>query len=130
MSYHGTEIQLSRLITLVLIGFLALFSAPRAGMTHETVHDGMASMVAEADTAARHLGLCPDCADRPAGLATTDAPCSHGAICGPFTAGPLLDLAVSRALQPVSFAALPTPKTWGHAPALDLPPPRIWVAST
>lgn len=114
-----------RLVTILLIGFLTLFSAPRAGMTHGTTGAEVLGAIQTAENAAHHHEMCPDCANRTSGSASLDIPCPHGAICMLFTPEVSLEHEVSRELQPLGFPPLPAAKIIARAPSLDLPPPRI-----
>lgn len=121
-----------RLVTLLLIGFLTLFSAPRAGMVHEMSEAKMTGATQTVATAAQHgvdhHEMCPDCTHTTSDAAPMDGPCPHGAICVLFTPGLSLDYTVSRVLQPVGFPRVPTAKIMARAPTMDLPPPRIGVS--
>jgi len=116
---------LSRLVTLLLIGFLTFFSAPRAGMAHEMTGTEVTGITQTTTTAAHHHEMCPDCANSTSGSASMDIPCPHGAICVLFTPELSLEYDVSRVLQPLGFPPVPAAKIIARAPSLDLPPPRI-----
>ncbi|MBW6418803.1 hypothetical protein [Celeribacter sp. PS-C1] len=125
---------MSRLVILLLIGVLTLFSAPRAGMmhaaatpetsAHESSGHQMIGMVQDTLETAHSHDTCPDCLTK---TLPADIPCPHGAICVLFTPSSGLEHRVSRTLQPVGFPAPSAKEVTTRAPALDLPPPRIGV---
>ena len=118
-----------RIVTILLIGVLTLFSAPRAGMAHEMSGTAVTRPAQTVEAAlqygAHHHEMCPDCANRIAGAASMDMPCPHGAICVPFTPVLSLEYAVSRVIQRVGFPPMSIAMIMARAPTLDLPPPRI-----
>lgn len=121
---------MSRLVILLLIGVLTLFSAPRAGMTyeqHETSGHDMSAAVQDSLMTAHQHDSCPDCLSP--GL-HSDIPCPHGLICVLFTPTHELDHRVSRTLEPMGFPVPPFEERRARVPALDVPPPRIGFSLT
>ncbi|PTQ76004.1 hypothetical protein [Celeribacter persicus] len=116
---------MSRIVTILLIGVLTLFSAPRAGMAHEMSGAEMTGATQTVANTVHHHEMCPDCANSTSGSTSMDIPCPHGAICVLFTPGHGLDHRVSRTLQPVGFPPPASAKIIARSPGLDLPPPRI-----
>ncbi|SFJ12358.1 hypothetical protein [Celeribacter neptunius] len=128
-----------RIVTLLLIGLLALFSVPRTGgamgMGHDmarAAQDAVAQDTTSEDAAALTMivlahqhSACPDCPGGMSDLAQGDIPCPHGALCMIVTVTGMAELRVARAMRFVDYPtlAIATPVT--RAPALDLPPPRI-----
>jgi len=111
---------LHRIVIILLIGLLTVFSAPRAGMSHE-----MTSMAQDTVMSMHPLGPCPDCPDRMSDAAPFDIPCPHGAICVLFTPNHRLDHRISRSLRPIGYPAPTVVHILTRTPGLDLPPPRI-----
>lgn len=112
-----------RIVTILLIGLLTVFSAPRAGMSHE-----MTAMAQDTAMSMHRLGPCPDCPDRMSDAAPFDVPCPHGAICVLFTLNGSLDHRVSRILRPLGYPAPTVVNILARMPGLDLPPPRIGLS--
>lgn len=103
---------LYRIVTILLIGFLTLFSAPRAGMAH------VAAM------AMHPLGLCPDCPDRMSVSGAIDSLYPHGVSAS--RSHPIIAVTTaSAALSTLSAILHPPPvaNILAHIPARALPSP-------
>lgn len=112
-----------QILTILLIGLLALVSVPRAGMTHD-----VAIGAQEVASTSHHLG-CPTCPEMSHAGTPNFAHCTYGTLCLLFPVTETPDHDASRMILPVGYPRPAAPRVLSRAPSLDLPPPRIGPAN-
>lgn len=114
-----------RILTILLIGLLALFSAPRAEITYD-----VAGAAQEMAATSHHHANCPNCTSADDGMARDQMPCPHGALCLIFAGNGFQGHPVKRSMLPVDYSFAAAAHPLARVPSLDLPPPRIGSALT